>query len=284
MNHRPVLTTYRNSTLNWVGDGFLTLGMLPHSTYVNVTNPFLLSGYNPPHFFPPADRPRGVGEHPHRGFETVTIVFQGGLAHADSAGNAGTLGPGDVQWMTAGSGIRHEEFHSDVINREGGMLEMVQLWVNLPQQYRNVAPRYQDIRDGEIPVVTLSGGGRLRVIAGSYAGVMGPAETHSPLGLWDTHLPERGRHEMDLPEGWTVSVQLLSGSLRINADRVIEGPETVVFTTEPGKVELEALAEAHYLVLAAKQLQEPLVMAGPFVAGSDAELRQAFVDFRRGRF
>jgi len=284
MSYRPILTTYRNSTPDWVGDGFLTLGMLPYSTHASETNPFLLSGYNPPHYFPPADRPRGVGKHPHRGFETVTIVFQGGLAHADTAGNTGTLGPGDVQWMTAGSGIQHEEFHSDLINREGGTLEMVQLWVNLPQEYRNVAPRYQDIRDGDIPVVSLPGDGRLRVIAGSYGGVMGPAQTYSPLGLWDGYLPEQGRHEMDLPEGWTLSVQLLSGRLRINGNGVIEAPETVTFTTEPGKVELEALAEAHYLVLAAEQLQEPLAMAGPFVAGSDAELKQAYSDFRRGMF
>lgn len=284
MNYRPILTTYHGSSPHWVGDGFLTLGMLPYSTHASETNPFLLSGYNPPHFFPPAGRPRGVGEHPHRGFETVTIVFQGGLAHADTAGNSGTLAPGDVQWMTAGSGIRHEEFHSDLINREGGTLEMVQLWVNLPQEHRNVAPRYQDIRDAEIPVVTLPGGGRLRVIAGSHGEVTGPAQTHSPLGLWDGHLPEQGRHEMDLPEGWTVSVQLLSGRLQVNGTRMIEGPETVIFSTEPGKVELEAQTEAHYLVLAARQLREPLVMGGPFVAGSDAELKQAYTDFRRGLF
>jgi len=284
MNYRPILTTYRGSSPKWVGDGLLTIGMLPNTTHVSETNPFLLSGYNAPRFFPPADRRRGIGEHPHRGFETVTIVFQGGLAHTDSAGKTGTLGPGDVQWMTAGSGIRHEEFHSDAINREGGTLEMVQLWVNLPQASRNVAPRYQDIRDRNIPVVTLPGGGRMRVIAGSYGWVTGPAQTHSPLALWDGYLTERGRHEIDLPEGWTVSVQLLSGCLRIDGDRVIEGPETAIFSAEPGKVELEALAEAHYLVLAAEQLREPLAMGGPFVAGSEAELEQAYSDFRRGLF
>jgi len=284
MNYRPVLTTYRSNSPNWVGDGFLTIGMLPYATHVSETNPFLLSGYNAPRFFPPAERPRGVGEHPHCGFETVTIVFQGGLAHADSAGKTGTIGPGDVQWMTAGRGIRHAEFHSDAINREGGTLEMVQLWVNLPQAYRNVAPRYQDIRDGDIPVVTLPGGGRLRVIAGSYGGVTGPAQTYSPLGLWDAYLPEQGRHEFDLPEGWTVSVQLLSGRLRIDDERVIEGPETVIFSTEPGEVELEAQTEAHYLVLAAEQLREPLAMGGAFVAGSEAGMEQAYSDFRRGLY
>jgi len=284
MNYRPILTTYRNSAPQWVGDGFLTLGMLPYSSHVGETNPFLLSGYNPPHFFPPANRPRGVGKHPHRGFETVTIVFQGGLSHADSAGNVGTLGPGDVQWMTAGSGIQHEEFHSDVINRQGGTLEMVQLWVNLPQEHRNVTPHYQDIRREAIPEVALPDGGHLRVIAGSYGGITGPAQTHSPLGLWDGYMPEHGRHEMDLPEGWTVSIQLLSGRLRVNGDQVIEGPETVIFTAEPGSVELEAMTDAHYLVLAAEQIRETLVMGGPFVAGSEAELKQAYSDFRRGLF
>lgn len=284
MAHRPILTTYCSSTPHWVGDGFRTLGMLPYETHVRDTNPFLLSGYSPPHVFPPADRPRGVGKHPHRGFETVTIVFQGGLAHADSAGNTGSLAPGDVQWMTAGSGIQHEEFHSDAINRDGGTLEMVQLWVNLPQKDRDVAPRYQDIRDADIPVAALPGGGHLRVIAGSYGGVTGPAQTHSPLGLWDGYLQTQGRHKIDLPEDWTISVQLLSGRLRVNGDLVLEGPETVIFTTEAGEVELVAETQAHYLVLAAEQLREPLAMSGPFVAGSEAELRKAYSDFRNGVF
>lgn len=258
--------------------------MLPHDTHVHETTPFLISGYNAPHVFPSTNRPRGVGAHPHRGFETVTVVFQGGLEHADSAGNTGALGPGDVQRVTAGSGIRHEEFHSDDLTREGGTLEMVQLWVNLPQKHRNVAPRYQDIRSADIPTVALPDGGHVRVIAGSHTGVSGPAQTYSPLALWDGYLSAQGHHERDLPEGWTVSVQLLSGRLRVNRTHIIEGPETAIFTTEPGEVVLEAEADAHYLVLAAEQLKEPLVMAGPFVAGSEAELTQAIADFRRGVF
>lgn len=284
MTYRSVLTTYRNSAQTWVGDGFLTLSMLPYATHAQETNPFLISGYNAPHVFPPATRPKGVGAHPHRGFETVTVVFQGGVEHADSAGNMGRLGPGDVQWMTAGSGVQHEEFHSEDMTRAGGTLEMVQLWVNLPQKHRNVAPRYQDIRSDDIPTVALPDGGHVRVIAGSHSGVTGPAQTHSPLALWDAYLPAQGRHAMDLPEGWTVAVQLLSGRLRVNQDQVIEGPETIIFTTEPGRVALEAETEAHYLVLAAEQLREPLVMGGPFVAGSEAELKQAYADFRRGVF
>jgi redox-sensitive bicupin YhaK (pirin superfamily) len=284
MTDRAILKTFRKPGLHWVGDGFATQTMLPYETDTAHTSPFLLAGYNPPRHFEPTDSPRGVGMHPHRGFETVTVVFDGAVAHADTMGNRGEIGAGGVQWMTAGSGVQHEEFHADRINREGGTLEMVQLWVNLPEAHRMTAPRYQDVAAAEIPAQTLEGGGTLRVIAGTFGGVEGPVETFSPLALLDVRQAASTMQDVTMPEGWSQSLLLLSGRLRLADGREIEGPETVIFDRSGGTVAVEALAPSHYLVLAGEPLDEPLFMGGPFVAGSEAALRQAYADFRNGAF
>ena len=284
MTDRPVLTTFKKPGLHWVGDGFLTQSMLPYETHATQTSPFLLAGYNPPKWFDATQRPRGIGMHPHRGFETVTVAFQGGVRHADTMGNSGTIGPGDVQWMTAGSGVQHEEFHSELINAKGGTLEMVQLWVNLPASHKMEAPRYQDIRAGDIPTVKIGETGRLRVIAGRVGDVAGPTVTRTPLQLWDAHLPAGEQHVIDLPAGQSLSVLLLSGKLRLNDTQALEGPQTVIFSEDAGLVRLTAIDEAHYLVLAGEPIREPIAMGGPFVMNTEAELKQAYVDFRQGLF
>lgn len=284
MTNRPVLTTFKPGGLHWVGDGFLTQSMLPYQEHAHDTSPFLLAGYNPEMWFEATNKPKGVGMHPHRGFETVTIVYQGGVEHGDTMGNRGGIGPGDVQWMTAARGVQHEEFHSELINAHGGSLEMMQIWVNLPAANKMDEPRYQTILAGDIPEVSIGNGGRLRVIAGTYEGATGPTQTASPLNVWDAYAPTGSQHVLDIPEGETVSLLLLTGKLKLNGEQALEGPETLMFTTEAGTISLEAESDAHYLVLTGEPIREPLVMGGPFVMNTEAELRQAYADFRAGRF
>lgn len=284
MTNRPILTTFKSRDSHWVGDGFLTQSLLPYQQHAQDTSPFLLAGYNPPMQFEATPRPKGVGMHPHRGFETVTIVFQGGVTHADTLGNRGDIGPGEVQWMTAARGVQHEEFHSDLINAKGGTLEMVQLWVNLPAREKLAEPRYQTLSAGQIPTVSLEEGGKLRVIAGEFDGAKGPAQTVTPLHLWDVYLQEGQGFTIDLPAGQSVSTALLSGGLLLNSAQGLAGPETVIFTAEAGRIHLTATDEAHFLVMAGEPLNEPIAMGGPFVMNSEDELREAYRDFRAGKF
>lgn len=283
MTNRPVLTRYKNPQLHWVGDGFLTQGMLPYQEHADATSPFILVGYNPAKWFSATSKPRGVGMHPHRGFETVTIAFQGGVRHGDTMGNTGEIGAGDVQWMTAARGVQHEEFHSDVINTNGGTLEMVQLWVNLPASRKMDDPRYQSILSADIPEIKLGSNGRLRVIAGQFEGVDGAAETASPLHVWDVYLPAGEEHEIDLPEGWSISLLNLTGKIG-HGEHVLDGTDTTIFSTDEGLINIKSIEDAHYLVLAGQPLNEPIAMGGPFVMNTEMELREAYADFRAGRF
>ena len=283
MTERSVLTTFKDPHRHWVGDGFLTQTMLSAHAHAGLVSPFILAGYNPPMWFPPTDRPKGVGLHPHRGFATVTIVFEGGVAHGDTLGHRGTIGPGDVQWMTAARGVQHEEFHSDLINAEGGRLDMMQLWVNLPAARKMDDPHYQAVSAADIPHVALAGGGHMRVIAGRAGDVAGPVVTATPLDLFDATLPAGEVHTFAPPADYGVSVLLLSGGLK-HGDLLLEGPETVIFAAGEGKITLQATRDAHYLVLAGAPIEEPIAMGGPFVMNTQAEIRQAFADFRRGAF
>lgn len=281
---RPILTRFASADLHWVGDGFLTQSLLPYQHHAHDTSPFLLAGYNPPRHFAPSETPKGVGMHPHRGFETVTLVFQGGVAHGDTMGNRGEIFAGDVQWMTAGSGVQHEEFHAADIARDGGTLEMVQLWVNLPAAEKGTAPRYQTLTADRIPTQDLGQGAKLRVIAGDYEGVTGPARTASPLQLWDVYLPAGGRHHFARPAGESLSLVMLSGDLELNGTHELHGAQSVIFTRDAGGVDLRAETAAHYLVMAGQPLDEPIAMSGPFVMYSEDELRAAYRDYRAGKF
>lgn len=287
MTDKPILTTFKDPSRHWVGDGFLTQTMLSARDHAAHMSPFLLAGYNPAMWFDATDRPKGIGMHPHRGFATVTIVFQGGVDHADTMGNRGSVGPGEVQWMTAARGVQHEEFHSALINSAGGMLDMVQLWVNLPAAQKMNDPHYQAIAAADIPHVPLADGGKLRVIAGAYDGAKGPVVTATPLDLWDGYLPAGAAHHFTLPEGQGVAVLLLSGGLRVGSGPTpveMTGPETVIFDDAEGEIHLQATEDAHYLVLSGVPIEEPIAMGGPFVMNTEAEIRQAFADFRRGDF
>ena len=272
---------------HWVGDGFPVHGMFGYSgPGVAERSPFLLLDYAAPTSFTPNDGyRRGVGQHPHRGFETVTIVYEGEVEHRDSTGRGGVIGRGDVQWMTAGSGILHEEFHSERFSREGGPFEMVQLWVNLPARDKMAAPGYQAITDASIPVVTLpEGRGQLRVIAGEFDGQAGPASTFSPLHVWDLRLAAGAHIDLPLPEGWTTMLVVLDGTVQVNGDALLRATQMATFSTEGDRVQVEANGEAKLLLLAGEPIDEPVVGYGPFVMNSQAEIAEAVRDFNSGKF
>jgi quercetin 2,3-dioxygenase len=282
---KAVLGVHAGPTGHWVGDGFPVRSLFSYDGLGQHLSPFLLLDYAGPAQFSPAARPRGVGEHPHRGFETVTIVYQGEVAHRDSVGNSGLIGPGDVQWMTAASGILHEEFHSPAFTRHGGALEMAQLWVNLPAEHKMTAPRYQTLLEAEIPRVDLAAGaGTVRVIAGHYEGRSGPAATFSPLNVWDVRLRAAHRTSLFVPDGHTTAIAVLRGSVIVNGSRRARDAELLVLDRAGDEVSIEANAESTLLLLSGVPIPEPIVGYGPFVMNSREEIETAMRDFQSGKF
>ena len=279
---KKVLGTYSAGSNHWVGDGFPVRNLFP-SNGVDV-DPFLMLDYAGPSRFEPAKKPRGVGEHPHRGFETVTIAYQGSVGHRDSAGNSGAIYPGDVQWMTAASGVVHEELHEAEFTKNGGTFEMVQLWVNLPKAQKMSKPRYQGITKAQIPVIELEGGGHARVIAGELLGRLGPAKTFTPVNLFDVILKAGERFELPLPEGHNAAVVLRKGDVLINGTDNLSGEALIAPLSEEGDaVTLEAKADTQLLILSGEPIAEPVASYGPFVMNTCEELAQAVEDYRAGR-
>jgi len=275
----------RSNGSHWVGDGFPVRNIFSYGDIAGEMSPFLLLDYAGPADFPPTTRKLGVGQHPHRGFETVTIVYAGGVAHRDSSGGGGTIGPGDVQWMTAASGLIHEEYHSPEFARTGGLFEMVQLWVNLPAKDKMAPPGYQGIVAARIPVVALPGGaGLARIIAGQHGDVVGPARTFSPLNLWDLRLRGGHRVALDLPADWTTGLFLLRGEIRWDAGQGIGAAELGVLERAGTRLEFDVTQDATLLLLNGRPLKEPIVGQGPFVMNSREELLQAVKDYHGGRF
>lgn len=270
---------------HWVGNGFPVHGMFGYNgDGVAQRSPFLLLDYAAPTRFEPTTERRGVGQHPHRGFETVTFVYAGEVEHRDSTGNGGVIGPGDVQWMTAGSGILHEEFHSSAYAGRGGPFEMVQLWVNLPAKDKFTAPRYQGITDASIPAVQLpDDGGTLRVIAGQYGGHHGPAATYTPINAWDLRLQAGKSVELAQPEGWTALLVVQAGTVLLNGS-VLGETQVATLSTNGTGIHLKATTDAKILLLAGEPIDEPVVGHGPFVMNSQQEIIQAITDFNSGKF
>jgi redox-sensitive bicupin YhaK (pirin superfamily) len=282
---KAVLGVYPSPKGHWVGDGFAVKSLFTYDKLGLHISPFLLLDYAAPAVFPPALRPRGVGEHPHRGFETVTIVYQGEVAHRDSAGNSGVIGPGDVQWMTAAAGILHDEFHSPAFTERGGSLEMAQLWVNLPAEHKMSPPRYQGILSADIPQVTFNDGtGSVRIIAGNFAGRAGPAATFTPLNVWDVRLRAASVTLLSVPAGHTAAIAVLRGAVSVNGSRRTEDAELVLLDSGCTDIRIEAKAAAQLLLLSGAPIPEPIVGYGPFVMNSRQEIETAMDDFRTGKF
>jgi hypothetical protein len=267
-----------------VGDGFPVRNLFPSNDLDRAVDPFLMLDYAGPRHFPPTDHPRGVGEHPHRGFETVTIMYEGAVAHRDSAGNAGVIGPGDVQWMTAASGVVHEELHETQWAKQGGMFRAIQLWVNLPQAHKMSAPRYQTLLNADIPAVTLDhGAGRLRVIAGTFQGHQGPARTFTPVELYDLQLRAGARFELTLPDGHSTSIFVLEGRVSVNGTAVAGEADLVVSKRQGSLLVLEASQDSRLLIMSGQPIDEPISRYGPFVMNTKAEIVQAVEDYQAGR-
>ena len=271
---------------HWVGDGLPVHNLFGYNgPGVAERSPFLMLDYGAPYDFGPTTKQLGVGQHPHRGFETVTVVYSGELAHRDNAGGGGTIGPGDVQWMTAGGGIIHEEFHSPGFARTGGTLEMAQLWVNLPAKDKMTPPGYQPITAAQIPVVELpEGAGRVRVIAGQWSTAQGPARTFTPIHMLDVALAAGRTAELPQPEGWTTLVVVASGSASVNGAEPVTGPAVVTLSTAGEGVTVQAESDAKLLLLAGEPIDEPVVGYGPFVMNSQQQIVDAVNDFNSGRF
>jgi quercetin 2,3-dioxygenase len=284
-NQKKVLGVNKPGSTHWVGDGFPVRNLFPSNGLQSEVNPFIMLDYAGPKHFTPSNKPRGVETHPHRGFETVTIAYQGSVQHRDSAGNSGVIFPGDVQWMTAASGVLHEEMHETEFTKNGGIFEMIQLWVNLPAAKKMSKPGYQAITKEQIPVIPFATGGHLRVIAGEFNGTKGAAKTFTPVNLWDVILKAGERVELPLPAGHNTSIVLRKGDVTINGDTGLKG-EALIATLSPegDTVVLEATTDTALVVLTGEPINEPVASYGPFVMNTREEILQAVQDFNSGRF
>jgi redox-sensitive bicupin YhaK (pirin superfamily) len=280
---KKLLEVRRDFTPHWVGDGFPVRSVFSYQRDAERNDPFLLLDYAAPYEFKPGTAPRGVGEHPHRGFETVTIIYQGELEHRDSSGSQGSIGPGDVQWMTAASGVVHQEFHSEAFTKSGGTFEVAQLWVNLPAKEKMSAPRYQDIRAAHISTAELAdGAGTARVIAGEFAGARGPARTVTPIIVADLRLLAGRRAEFELPDGFTTLLVVQHGALTLGDNQQAAAVSLARFDRSGGSVSMGCAEDAMVLLLSGEPIGEPVVGQGPFVMNTAAEIRQAILDYQAG--
>jgi hypothetical protein len=285
MTNKKLHRVLRSLSDHWVGDGFPVRTLLAYGSELdNLQSPFLLLDYAGPHQFPPTEQRLGVGPHPHRGFETVTIVYDGEVEHRDSSGAGGKIGPGDVQWMTAASGLVHEEFHGREFAQRGGPFEMVQLWVNLPARDKMNPPGYQGILNHQIPVVELADDqGSVRVIAGEFAGAIGPAQTHTPINVWDMRLNAGLNLAVDVTDGHSTLLVVLKGEVKVNEKQLLREAEAGLFELEGSRFHLASTTDATVLLLSGEPLGEPVVGQGPFVMNTLQEIKQAMLDYQNGK-
>lgn len=280
---KKILSSKKNHQPHWVGDGFPVRSIFTYRDSPREMSPFLLMDYAGPARFEPSEHIRGVGEHPHRGFETVTIVYAGEVEHRDSAGGGGLIQSGDVQWMTAASGLVHEEMHGKEFARTGGLFEMVQLWVNLPRKDKSHPPRYQSIKNKQIPEVSLpDDAGTLRVIAGEYEGHKGPALTFTPIDLWDVRLKSGRVAHFEVTRGYTTLVFVLTGNVRVGGEEFGEA-SLIVLDKEDEHFSLSASDDSKILLMLGKPIDEPVIGFGPFVMNTEGEIKQAYLDYQQGR-
>ncbi len=287
MTFKSIERIFNPPTPHMVGDGFRVHNFFPSGTGIGMLrmSPFILLDYNSKFHFPPTDQPRGVGVHPHRGFETVTIAYHGKVAHHDSAGNSGVIGEGDVQWMTAASGVLHKEYHEENFSRAGGDFQMVQLWVNLPAKDKMSAPKYQEISKDKISKFVLpDNGGTIEVIAGTYQETKGPALTFTPLELQNARLNKGGKATFSFPASYNTGMVIVEGSIKVNDTEMANADQFVLFGNDGENITIEALEDAVILVLSGAPINEPLVSYGPFVMNTKGQITEAIQDVNMGKF
>jgi redox-sensitive bicupin YhaK (pirin superfamily) len=283
---RTIERIFKGAPQHWVGDGFHVSNYFPSATdFEKRMSPFFLLDYQKPEAYTPTTQRRGVGTHPHRGFETVTIAYQGSIAHHDSAGNGGVIRPGEVQWMTAGGGILHNEYHEPGFAKAGGILHMIQIWVNLPQRDKMAAPKYQPLAGATLKEAGLSGDqGVVRVISGDYEGTHGPASTFTPVHMLDLRLKPGAHVRLPTPKDYNTALLVLQGQVKTNGSPAVSAGEFVLFKNDGDEVLIDSLGETTALFLSGAPIEEPLVHYGPFVMNSVDEINQAIEDFHSGRF
>jgi redox-sensitive bicupin YhaK (pirin superfamily) len=272
---------------HFVGDGFRVHNFIPSAYRLDMQrmDPFIMLDYNSRFYFPPSDKPLGVGVHPHRGFETVTIAYKGRVAHHDSAGGGGIIGEGDVQWMTAASGVLHKEYHEESFSKEGGEFQMVQLWVNLPAKYKMSKPKYQAIANQEMGIVELENmGGIVEIIAGEYKGIKGPANTFTPISMLNVKLNSNGEAEFNFPAHFNTALLVVEGEILVNEDAVVPVNHFVLMENKGEEFKIKSLQNSTVLLLSGEPINEPIAAHGPFVMNTRDELVKAFQDFQNGMF
>jgi quercetin 2,3-dioxygenase len=270
-----------------VGDGFRVHNFFPSGYDFDLArmSPFFMLDYGSKHAFTPTTRPRGVGVHPHRGFETVTIAFNGSVAHHDSYGNQGVINPGDIQWMTAGSGVLHKEYHEESFSKEGGIFQMVQLWVNLPAIHKMTTPKYQGVTQKQLgKFVIANGHGVLEIVAGTFEGITGPVQTFSPMEMYIGRFKAGADLKFSLPSSYNTGVLVVEGEVKMNQKQRVQSDHFVLFKNDGTDFEISAEQEATFLLLSGEPINEPIVPYGPFVMNTSEEIVQAFADFRAGKF
>ncbi len=287
METKDIEWVFSPPEVHMVGDGFRMHNFIPGLPELTMErmDPFLVLDYNSKHNFPPTDKIRGVGVHPHRGFETVTIVYHGKIAHNDSAGGGGVIGQGDVQWMTAGSGILHKEFHEEEFSKQGGDFQMVQLWVNLPSKDKMTKPKYQPLKNEQISKVQLENGfGIVEIIAGEFQGTKGSASTFSPVNVFNAKLNQGGNAEFNFPAEFNTGILVIEGKIKVNESELVTADHFVLFKNQGEEFKMEAIENSVVLILSGQPLHEPIMAHGPFVMNTRQEIWDAFHDYNSGKF
>ena len=286
MSIKAIEAVYPPGPPHYVGDGFRVHNFIPsrHGLDMHRMSPFIMMDYGAKFQVPPSESPKGVGVHPHRGFETVTIAYKGRVAHHDSAGGGGIIGEGDVQWMTAASGVLHKEYHEESFSKSGGEFQMIQLWVNLPAKDKMSSPKYQAIENAAMPKVTVEKG-FVEVIAGNFQGVQGKASTFTPVNMFNAHLEAGGKSEFEFPASFNTCLVVVEGEIRINgSEESVPLDHFVLFENEGETFQIEATENSKILILSGEPIREPIAAHGPFVMNTRQEILQAFQDFEEGKF
>lgn len=284
---RSIELVFRGLNPHFVGDGFKVSQYFPSGkNLLERFSPFILLDYNQPHYFEPSKERRGVGAHPHRGFETVTIAYDGKVEHHDNNGNHGVIGPGDVQWMTAGSGVLHKEYHEEEFSKNGGILHMIQLWINLPSKHKMTKPKYQPISKEDIATYKLdNNGGEIRVIAGEVKGVKGSADTFSKINIYNVDMKNNARVSLNEPSNFNTGILIINGEIKINDGSVYKENDFILFDNVEGDIILESISENSLaIVLSGEPLNEPVIAHGPFVMNTEEEIIKAYEDYNLGKF
>ena len=284
---RSIEMSFKVPETYFVGDGFKVSQYFPQGkNLLERFSPFIVMDYNKPHYFEPSNVRRGVGAHPHRGFETVTIAYEGSVEHHDNKGNHGIIGPGEVQWMTAGAGVLHKEYHEEEFSKNGGVLHLIQLWVNLPKKHKMTNPKYQAISKDKMGVYKLDNDeGEIRIIAGEVKGVKGPANTFTKVNMYNVDLKNHGKVVLNEPGDFNTGLLVLKGEVKINEDSIYKEEDFVLFNNVEGDIILESISEnSLVIILSGEPINEPIVSHGPFVMNTVEEIYEAYEDFRNNKF